>query len=74
MPRVQKSQKPRRDPLLAQLNDDELYEKYGRVTQPGKRTKSRSTPREDDKDEVDIDHLGHNAKTFNPCPLGDPRS
>ncbi|KIJ19847.1 hypothetical protein PAXINDRAFT_126034 [Paxillus involutus ATCC 200175] len=55
MPRVQKSQKPRRDPLLAQLNDDELYEKYGRVTQPGKRTKSRSTPREDDKDEVILD-------------------
>ncbi|KAF8845593.1 Bystin-domain-containing protein [Paxillus ammoniavirescens] len=55
MPRVQKSQKPRHDPLLAQLNDDELYEKYGRVTQPGKRTKSRSIPREDDNDEVILD-------------------
>ncbi|KIL00460.1 hypothetical protein PAXRUDRAFT_129826 [Paxillus rubicundulus Ve08.2h10] len=55
MPRVQKSQKPRHDPLLAQLDDDALYEKYGRVTQPGKRTKSQGTPREDDNDEVILD-------------------
>lgn len=51
MPRVQKSTKQRHDPLLAQLNEDELQAKYGRVTQPGKRQKGRKSSA-DDNDEV----------------------
>ncbi|KAH7930048.1 Bystin-domain-containing protein [Leucogyrophana mollusca] len=41
MPRVQKSGKQRHDPLYAQLDEDELQAKYGRISQPGKRQKSR---------------------------------
>ncbi|KAL0949800.1 hypothetical protein HGRIS_009837 [Hohenbuehelia grisea] len=50
MPRAAKpSQKSRHDPLHVQLDDDEILAKYGRVSQPGKRTKSR--PARDDDDE-----------------------
>ncbi|EIW82461.1 Bystin-domain-containing protein [Coniophora puteana RWD-64-598 SS2] len=49
MPRAQKAQKPKHDPLLAQIYDDETYAKYGRVSRPGKRKKSRTTV--DDGDE-----------------------
>lgn len=41
MPRTQKGVKQRHDPLLAQLTQDDLLAKYGRVSQPGKRKKSR---------------------------------
>ncbi|KAG9317136.1 Bystin-domain-containing protein [Chiua virens] len=50
MPRTQKPQKQRHDHLLAQLDADELYAKYGRVSQPGKRRKTHSA--EEDNDEV----------------------
>ncbi|KAG1902909.1 Bystin-domain-containing protein [Suillus fuscotomentosus] len=43
MPRVQKSVKPRHDPLHAQLDVDEQQAKYGRVSQPGKRTKRQKS-------------------------------
>lgn len=57
MPRAHKSPRPRHDPLLAQINEDELVEKYGRVSQPGKRTKSRkSTDAEDESGEVIVDN------------------
>jgi len=53
MPKAHKSTKPRHDPLLAQINEDELVEKYGRVSQPGKRQKARkSTGAEDETGEV----------------------
>lgn len=52
MPRTQRSQRQRHDPLLAQLNSDELHEKYGRVSQPGKRSKPQRHTAEDDRDEV----------------------
>lgn len=51
MPRVQKSSKPRHDPLHAQLADDEVEARYGRISQPGKRKKSKRTE-EDDTAEV----------------------
>ncbi|KAJ7477144.1 Bystin-domain-containing protein [Mycena galericulata] len=48
MPATRKSSgKSRHDPLLVQLGGDELDAKYGRVSQPGKRKKSKSTTEED---------------------------
>ncbi|KAJ2916465.1 hypothetical protein MD484_g3948, partial [Candolleomyces efflorescens] len=48
MPRAQKpSSKPRHDPLHVQLDEDEAQAKYGRISQPGKRTKSRRRSSED---------------------------
>ena len=35
--------KTRHDPLYVQLKEDELHEKYGTVSQPGKRKKTRSS-------------------------------
>ncbi|KAL4075668.1 Bystin-domain-containing protein [Scleroderma yunnanense] len=56
MPKAHKSTKPRHDPLLAQINEDELVEKYGRVSQPGKRKKAgKSNTTEDDSGEVVLD-------------------
>ncbi|KZV71408.1 Bystin-domain-containing protein [Peniophora sp. CONT] len=49
MPRAQKpSSAPRHDPLHVQLRKDELSEKYGRVTAPGKRRKTRKSDADDD--------------------------
>ncbi|KAH0839592.1 Bystin-domain-containing protein [Lanmaoa asiatica] len=55
MPRTQRSQKQRHDPLLTQLDGDELHAKYGRVSQPGKRRKSHRHSVEDDNNEVILD-------------------
>lgn len=52
MPRTQPPQKQRHDPLLAELDGDEQYAKYGRVSQPGRRRKSHRHSAEDDTDEV----------------------
>jgi essential nuclear protein 1 len=43
MPRAQRPSngKSRHDPLLAQLDEDEANAKYGHISQPGKRKKSR---------------------------------
>lgn len=50
MPRAQpQAQKPRHDPLHVQLDDDQTQAKYGRLSQPGKRKKSRTS---DDDDEI----------------------
>jgi essential nuclear protein 1 len=54
MPRVQKlASKPKHDPLHVQLHEDTVNAKYGSVSQPGKRKKSRrdKSDRESD-DEV----------------------
>jgi essential nuclear protein 1 len=52
MPRAQKSGKSRHDPLLVQLDDDEVEAKYGRISQPGKRKKSRINTSEEESGEV----------------------
>jgi essential nuclear protein 1 len=50
MPRVNKpSGKSRHDPLLVQLDDDELEAKYGRVSKPGKRKKSKQRLADDEE-------------------------
>ena len=50
MPRVQgKSGKSRHDPLLVQLDEDEAHARYGRISQPGKRAKSRKSGGNDDE-------------------------
>ncbi|KAJ7122846.1 Bystin-domain-containing protein [Mycena epipterygia] len=41
------SGKSRHDPLLVQLGGDDLEAKYGRVSQPGKRKKTKNTRKED---------------------------
>lgn len=42
MPRAQKPpSKAKHDPLHVQLQEDNVYAKYGNVSQPGKRKKSR---------------------------------
>ncbi|TFK74451.1 cell adhesion protein byn-1 [Pluteus cervinus] len=50
MPRATKSPgKSRHDPLLAQLNEDEVHAKYGRVSQPGKRKKTHRSQSNDEE-------------------------
>lgn len=52
MPRAAKpTGKTRHDPLLVQLKEDEFHEKYGKVSQPGKRKKTKHSD-EDEGDEV----------------------
>ncbi|KAH6915219.1 cell adhesion protein byn-1 [Coprinopsis sp. MPI-PUGE-AT-0042] len=53
MPRAQKPSKPRHDPLHVQLDEDEVNSKYGRISQPGKRKKSKRA--DQDEDEVILD-------------------
>ncbi|KAI9575032.1 Bystin-domain-containing protein [Boletus coccyginus] len=55
MPRTHRPQKQRHDPLLTQLDGDELQARYGRVSQPGKRRKSQRHSTEDNTDEVILD-------------------
>ncbi|KAF9569439.1 cell adhesion protein byn-1 [Agrocybe pediades] len=57
MPRATKSSgKSRHDPLLVQLDEDEVEAKYGRISQPGKRKKSRKASSVDeDSSEVILD-------------------
>ncbi|KAG6850162.1 hypothetical protein H0H93_000289 [Arthromyces matolae] len=49
MPRTSKIQKNRHDPLLKQLREDEVNDKYGRLSLPGKRKKSRKSGSGDDE-------------------------
>ncbi|KAJ7672872.1 Bystin-domain-containing protein [Mycena rosella] len=51
------SGKSRHDPLLVQLGGDDLEAKYGRVSQPGKRKKSKNTGDEEDASEGDVAHI-----------------
>ncbi|THU83936.1 cell adhesion protein byn-1 [Dendrothele bispora CBS 962.96] len=57
MPRAPRSAgKSRHDPLLTQLNEDEEQAKFGRVSQPGKRQKSKkSREEEEESGEVILD-------------------
>ncbi len=53
MPKAPKaSTKTKHDPLHVQLGEDEVYQKYGRVSQPGKRRKSRANDDDDEAGEV----------------------
>ena len=50
MPRATKATgKTRHDPLHVQLDEDELQQKYGRVSKPGKRVKSKAKEALDDE-------------------------
>jgi essential nuclear protein 1 len=52
MPRASKlSGKSRHDPLHVQLGEDEVNEKYGHVSQPGKRKKSRGSSDHENENE-----------------------
>ncbi|TDL29749.1 Bystin-domain-containing protein [Rickenella mellea] len=54
MPRASKpTGTARHDPLHVQLGEDELHEKYGKVTRPGKRKKAKNN--DDENDEVILD-------------------
>ncbi|KAJ3503271.1 hypothetical protein NLJ89_g8507 [Agrocybe chaxingu] len=56
MPRTPKfSGKSRHDPLIVQLDEDEVEAKYGRISQPGKRKKSRRSNADEDSAEVILD-------------------
>ncbi|KAG2345112.1 Bystin-domain-containing protein [Suillus weaverae] len=55
MPRVQKSVKQRHDPLHTQLDVDEVQAKYGRISQPGKRTKRQKSSGDEESTEVVLD-------------------
>lgn len=55
MPRVQKSVKQRHDPLHAQLDVEEAQAKYGRISQPGKRTKRQKSSGDEESSEVVLD-------------------
>jgi essential nuclear protein 1 len=49
MPRAAKpTGKGRHDPLLVQLREDEVDAKYGRVSQPGRRKKARTSDADED--------------------------
>jgi hypothetical protein len=52
MPRVQKKSRNSHNPLIVQLDEDSSYAKYGRVTQAGKRKKSKKEV--DDLDEENV--------------------
>jgi hypothetical protein len=56
MPRATKGAgKSRHDPLLVQLDEDEVAAKYGRISEPGKRKKSRKSQSNDEENgEVDL--------------------
>jgi essential nuclear protein 1 len=55
MPRIAKSSgKSRHDPLYVQLDNDETNAKYGKVSHPGKRKKSRRTGSDDDNGDVRV--------------------
>jgi essential nuclear protein 1 len=75
MPRVQKSSgKTRHDPLHVQLGEDEVHAKYGNVSQPGKRKKSRkSADHEDDTEVQDSYAYFYGLLTFKQAIL-DPKT
>ncbi|KAI0829358.1 cell adhesion protein byn-1 [Trametes gibbosa] len=56
MPKAPKaSGKTKHDPLHVQLGEDEVYAKYGRVSQPGRRRKSKARDDEDEAGEAILD-------------------
>lgn len=55
MPRASRpGGKSRHDPLLVQLDEDEVAAKYGRISEPGKRKKSRKSKDNDDEGNTEV--------------------
>lgn len=55
MPRATKpTGKSRHDPLHVQLDDDQIEAKYGKVSQPGKRKKSKKSSGDEENGEVRV--------------------
>ena len=53
MPKAPKpNTKAKHDPLHVQLGEDEVYSKYGRISQPGRRRKSKA--QDDDEEGGDV--------------------
>ena len=53
MPKAPKpNTKAKHDPLHVQLGEDEVYSKYGRISQPGRRRKSKA--QDDDEESGDV--------------------
>lgn len=51
MPRAVKPlAKPRHGPLHVQLNEDEVYSKFGKITKPGKRAKAHKGKGSDEEE------------------------
>ncbi|KAI8985004.1 cell adhesion protein byn-1 [Trametes punicea] len=56
MPKAPKvPSKVKHDPLHVQIGEDEVYAKYGRVSQPGRRRKSKAKDDDDEAGEVILD-------------------
>lgn len=50
MPKAPKATgRTKHDPLHVQIDDDEVHAKYGRVSKPGKRRKSKATDEEEEE-------------------------
>ena len=63
MPRTQKlsTGKSRHDPLHVDIAADDIYAKYGNVSKPGRRKKSRQSKHDDNDDDV-----GGEVRSFHP--------
>ncbi len=58
MPKAPKAPtKSKHDPLHVQIGDDEVYAKYGRISQPGRRRKSKAKDDDDEAAEVSLSFL-----------------
>jgi len=58
MPRIGKSAgKSRHDPLLVQLDEDDAEVRYGRISQPGKRKKTKPSQANDGDDNGEVNSL-----------------
>ncbi|KAJ8523518.1 hypothetical protein ONZ45_g95 [Pleurotus djamor] len=79
MPRNPKaSSKPRHDPLHIQLDGDDFLEKYGRVSQPGKRRKARNSTgggdgQDESEDELEMPEDDLEADNVVAASLTQPR-
>lgn len=63
MPRAQKpASKPKHDPLHVQLHEDVIHSKYGNVSQPGKRKKSKRD--KSDRESEDEVHPKKNLRRY----------
>ena len=57
MPKAPKAAtKSKHDPLHVQIGEDEVYAKYGRISQPGRRRKSKTKDDDDEAAEVSLKH------------------
>lgn len=55
MPKAKSSKRPgksRHDPLHTQMKQDDVFAKYGKVSQPGRRSKQEGSGEEEEEQEV----------------------